>query len=170
MSTPRKPDTIKHCKACNQQLHRKRFNGVLEANFIFLRRKYCNQLCMAKGMTGVIKVLNERNSRRQSARFRKPDCEICGVKKRRYVHHKDKNPLNNNPSNWQTLCGSCHRRMHSPNYLGTPTQRKPCRHCSKDVVKIGLCNTHLTRQRKYGDPLLTKIKIGSKYLLQKVAG
>lgn len=110
-------------------------------------------------------------SYRRSAATAKPKCEACGTDKRKlHVHHKDENPLNNEPSNLQTLCVSCHRLAHSPNYLGTPTHRKPCLHCSKGSVKHGLCNTHLTREKRYGDPLMKKVKIGSAWVLTRVAG
>ena len=108
---------------------------------------------------------------RRSAAQVKPNCEGCGTDKRKlHVHHRDENPLNNDPLNLQTLCASCHKLAHSPNFTATPIQRKPCAHCSKGAVKIGLCNTHLTRLRRYGDPLAKKIKIGSVWVLSKVAG
>jgi hypothetical protein len=42
-------------------------------------------------------------------------CEICGVEKAFVfdVHHIDKNPDNNNISNLQLLCRSCHMLCHS---------------------------------------------------------
>lgn len=152
-------------------MQRKMFASALEDRGVFRHRKYCDQVCMAAGMTGVIKVLNEHTSRNQAKRSAKPKCEVCGRNdKRLYVHHKDENPLNNEASNLQTLCGSCHRRAHSPNFMGTPTLRKRCTLCSNPAVKAGLCNMHVQRRRKYGDPSLSKIKIGSEWKLRRVDG
>jgi hypothetical protein len=40
-------------------------------------------------------------------------CEMCGDKdKRKIVHHKDENKNNNNISNLQVLCQSCHAGLH----------------------------------------------------------
>lgn len=30
-----------------------------------------------------------------------------------HIHHRDGNPLNNNPSNWQVLCSKCHSQTFS---------------------------------------------------------
>lgn len=171
MAPPRKPDPIKYCTACGKLMQRKRFGDNLEDMKAFNRRKYCDQKCMAVGMTGKIKVANAKNSRRQSGRAVKEACETCGKNKGRlHVHHIDHNPLNNAPQNLMTLCGSCHRRIHSPNFAGTPTQRKQCKHCAKPAMQVGLCWTHLTRYKRYGDPLLKKIKIGSEWHLKLVDG
>lgn len=35
-----------------------------------------------------------------------------GIRKA-HIHHKDGNPLNNNPKNWEVLCAQCHRRTFS---------------------------------------------------------
>lgn len=159
-----KPDPLKYCQACGKTLHRKRYNGVLGSMNQFLRRKYCDRDCMAKGQEGVIKVLNPKNSYRQSAKARRPQCERCG-KPGRHVHHKDENPLNNDPSNLETLCNSCHRLSHSPHWNPTTGRRNPCSLCSKPARKRGLCRTHLTRYMKYGNPLMIKVKKGSTWIL-----
>jgi len=39
-------------------------------------------------------------------------CEICGSTENLELHHKDRNPKNNDPSNIQLLCRKCHRRIH----------------------------------------------------------
>jgi len=169
MPMPRKMDPIKHCEACGKRMARKRYRGTLEDLSAFRRRHYCNQGCMARGMTGVIKHLTEQNSRRQSAKARRTQCEKCGrADSRLYAHHKDRNPLNNAAPNLQTLCGSCHRRSHSRHWSATLNQREACIYCSQPARQRGLCWTHLTRYKKYGDPLVTKIKVGSTWILSKV--
>ena len=170
MANPKKSDQVKFCESCGKQMHRKRFNGVLESNSGFSRRKYCDRDCMSAGMEGVIKNPSPKTSRRQSQKKVKPTCEICGRSGRLHVHHRDLNPMNNEPENLQTLCGSCHHRSHSPNFAGTPEQRKPCLHCSKPAMQRGLCWTHLTRFKKYGNPLAVKVKIGSEWVLKAAVG
>ena len=171
MGRHRKPEPEKFCPVCGARLQRKMFNGRLEDMGSFMRRKYCNQVCMAEVMEGVIKVQNEKNYRRQSQKIVKNNCEMCGRSDNTlYVHHIDENPINNDPLNLQTLCGSCHRQAHSPNFAGIPGQRKQCLYCSNPAMKSGLCWTHNTRRKKYGDPLLTKTKIGSEWCLVREVG
>ena len=169
MPSARKPDPEKYCAACQTRLSRVRYNGALETMNSFLRRKYCNRTCMAAGQVREV-VTSLSHSRMKARRQGKEACEACGRASRLHVHHRDENPLNNTPGNLQTLCVSCHRRTHSPNFAGTPTQRKHCLHCSKGAVKIGLCNTHLTRLKRYGDPCLKKLRMGSEWVLTRASG
>lgn len=154
----------RHCAACNTPLKRLRCIGVLQDRTHFSKRKYCDQKCMAQGMTGVIKVLNEKNSRRQSVRAMKVACENCGATSRLHVHHRDENPLNNEPSNLATLCAPCHMRTHWLIWKATTKQPKPCLHCDKPARSNGLCNTHKTRWRMNGNPLVRKVRIGSRWI------
>ena len=162
------PDPMKRCEKCLERLHRRRYNGVLEDMGHFLLRHYCNRACMAVAMEGRIKSPTAHNSRRQSAKAKKPQCERCGKAGKLHVHHKDENPLNNAPANFQTLCVSCHRLSHSPNASKTTGQRVACLHCFKPARQRGLCWTHLTRFKRYGDPLLRKIKHGSTWILSRM--
>jgi hypothetical protein len=93
--------------------------------------------------------------------------EICGSTRKRHVHHRDENPMNNAPANLQTLCASCHRLVHSPHFDKTTGQRKPCLHCEKPAQKLGLCWTHNSRRIRFGDPLAKKVKVGSSWLLTR---
>lgn len=161
-----KPDPIKHCAHCGNLLHRKRFaSGQLEDMGRFNIRRYCNRDCMAKGqLRETVTYLS--CSWRKAHKTVKRACEICGRASRRlHVHHKDGNPFNNAPWNLQSLCTSCHRLSHSPRFMGTPLQPKPCIYCSKQVARKGLCNTHLTRLKRYGNPLVKKFKVGSTWVL-----
>lgn len=54
----------------------------------------------------------------QYAKYRKDHCEYCGkdhleTKLTFVVHHRDGNPINNDPSNLITLCHSCHKLVHN---------------------------------------------------------
>ena len=113
MVTPIKLAPAKFCLACGTQLERKRFGKRLEDFSVFLRRQYCDQRCMGDGFEGVIKVMNDKNSRRQSAKARKTACERCG-RVAHHVHHVDFNPQNNDPANLESLCASCHKIEHLP--------------------------------------------------------
>lgn len=167
MPHPRKMDPVKHCRRCGSQMLRKRLgSGRLEDRTSFLARVYCDRKCMAEAMEGTIKVMNSHNSHRQSCKQVKPQCEICGASQRMlHVHHVDGDPLNNSEDNLKTLCVPCHRRCHSPNYTDMGRRRKHCIHCEKPSYRRGLCGKHLQRWKKHGDPLLTKKRIGSSYVL-----
>jgi len=159
-----KPTPEKFCRHCGVALGRKRMNGRLEDRGVFLRRQFCDQTCMAKAMEKET-CTSVSHSRMKANRTMKPSCEACNATGKLHVHHKDENPLNNDPSNLKTLCVSCHRRSHSPNFTATGEQRAPCAHCAKQSVKVGLCATHLTRLRRFGHPLAKKRKIGSAWVL-----
>jgi len=153
-----------NCKHCTKPLERKRFNGRLEDLSAFNRRVYCNRACMANGMEG-IKVMSDKNSRRQSAKVAALVCQSCGAATNLQVHHRDENPQNNAPSNLRTLCASCHRRCHSPNYTETGERRKPCEFCSAPSIKRGWCFTHISRFKRFGHPLAKKKKTASGWVL-----
>jgi 5-methylcytosine-specific restriction endonuclease McrA len=40
-------------------------------------------------------------------------CQLCGhsIKSGGHIHHKDRNPNNNNPSNLIAVCAKCHRKI-----------------------------------------------------------
>jgi hypothetical protein len=153
------------CLACSKELVQKRFSGgVLEAPSMLARRKYCDRRCMAAGQTkDACDSLS--HSRMKAARTAKPVCERCGKHGKLHVHHKDENPRNNDPSNLMTLCVSCHRRCHSPNFMATGTARKPCTYCDRPSQKNGLCFTHLSRFKRFGHPLAKKRKTASGWIL-----
>jgi len=89
------------------------FNGRLEDLTAFSKRVYCDRTCMAAGYEGTMKVPNEKNSRRQSAKCREQKCNRCD-RLSHHVHHRDRNPMNNDPSNLESLCASCHKLEHLP--------------------------------------------------------
>ena len=164
MPVPKKPTPEKYCMNCNTKMERKDINGRLEDLAAFKKRKYCNRSCMAEAYEGVIKNKNSRNYHRQSAKTVKQSCEVCGSKIGLHVHHVDENGMNNSVSNLMTLCSSCHREAHSKHF-SAPKVRVTCKHCEKPAMKNSLCWKHNTRYQKYGNPLMTKKKIGSEWRL-----
>lgn len=42
-------------------------------------------------------------------------CQDCGKVQGKHVHHKDRNPQNNAPSNLKRLCARCHKLEHLRN-------------------------------------------------------
>ena len=71
------------------------------------------------------------------------------------------------PMNLRTLCASCHKLAHSPNFMATSGQRKPCSLCEMPAMRAGLCWTHHTRLMRHGDPLVRKVKHGSSWSLER---
>jgi len=71
---------------------------------------------------------NEAYARKRGQKHRKPKCEFCGDDKKLAAHHINGDPWDNRPCNIGTLCGHCHRRMHSwirPQYrLSGPDRRQ----------------------------------------------
>lgn len=154
-----------NCRVCGKTLVQKRFSsGVLESPSMLNRRKYCNQKCMAKGQEKV-RCDSLSHSRIKANKHIKEFCEGCGKPGRLHVHHKDGDPMNNTRSNLMTLCSSCHGRAHSPYYDETGQHRKPCEYCKKPSARVGLCQMHLGRLRRFGHPLAKKRKIGSEWIL-----
>lgn len=51
---------------------------------------------------------NYKNGISTYTQHKKSKCQQCGGTKNLMVHHKDGNRKNNNPSNLETLCWSCH--------------------------------------------------------------
>ena len=163
---PRKKEPSKMCKHCKKPLMRKRFGSRLEDLTVFSKRAFCNRLCMASSMEGVIKVVNQKNSYRQSSKAAKNECETCGkCDSRLHVHHVDGDPLNNDSDNLKTLCPECHGRIHSYMYNSEGTERLQCLHCEKKAIRKGLCHAHLTRLKRHGSPLAKKKKVGENWIL-----
>lgn len=63
-----------------------------------------------------LRVGGTQTTARKLAFSMKPhECEICGYSEHAFcldLHHKDKNPANNNINNLAILCCICHRKLH----------------------------------------------------------
>lgn len=138
MPMPRKPDPLKHCAHCGTRLARKRSaSGVLESLLHFVRRKYCDQKCMAQAFDAKpMKADAGWMTGHYHARKVVPPgpCAKCGKPDASDVHHKDEDYRNNSPENLVRLCRSCHMKEHNP--------RGSCSVCGDPVKGLGYCNRH----------------------------
>lgn len=48
----------------------------------------------------------------KAIKYRKKKCEFCGTNKRLQLHHKNLDSWDHRKSNLQTLCISCHLKLH----------------------------------------------------------
>ena len=155
------PEEPRRCAQCGKALERKRFRNSLEDFGRFMTRKYCDQTCMARAF--------ERDTisthRKKARRYMREACDACGGTSHLQVHHLDQNTANNDPSNLTTLCASCHARWHWRNGKRALRKRSVCVVCGQPEHGLGYCQKHRQRFRKYGDPCLTKIRDGSRYVL-----
>ena len=163
MARPITPMEPRNCAHCGKTMERKRYNGKLEDRSRYKERKYCNYTCMGKAKQIGDKVTIQY-SRRQSAKTVREKCEICEASnKTLQVHHKNGNPLDNATENLQTLCVSCHQKVHSQRYT-EEGDLKTCSICEEPVAKggKGWCNKHYLRWKVHGDPLLKKKQVKGK--------
>lgn len=159
---------MKTCAACGKQMAPKIVRGAeKESPAVFARRKFCDRACMAAAMR---KAKPGRSAlRKRAAAYRVASCAECGGTQKLDVHHKDRNPENNDPSNLRTLCHTCHMRLH--HRAGEIVRRKPrspCSICGRPSYRLGLCSTHLTRLKRHGDPYLKKRWDGYSWTLTRV--
>lgn len=169
MGRPRIECPKKNCAFCGKELTRKNYNGTMEDRAVFMHRKYCDQLCMAKAMVQERVTLAGLRARAEKHRGKK--CQLCGATDHLQIHHIDQNPANNFPQNLMTLCSSCHLKWHWTHGKKNPKRQTVCKICGEPARKLDMCQKHYQRFKKYGDPLLTKKKIGSKYeLVQEILG
>lgn len=167
MGRKRTVDPLKMCQACGAVMHRKKFGKAqqLEDNACFARRKYCSIACRGAGC----KVQNPSRQTLQrrlweDKALRKPACERCGGIERLSLHHKDRNPFNNEQSNHETLCVRCHTKEHWRTDDLKVKHAAPCQFCEMPSRRHGMCEMHWQRFRKYGDALLTKVpRKGTRY-------
>lgn len=116
------------------------------------QRKFCSLTCV--GMVKRKTELKRGSIYKRILRFRKPACEQCGtMDKRLDIHHKDRDWKNNDPTNLQTLCISCHALLHhAAGEILPRSTPKLCKYCGHLSSYRTVCNACRMRIRKYGDP------------------
>lgn len=103
-----KDTPIKTCKKCGKPFNRRRFKNRLEDYTRFMERMYCSKQC-----SYVRPPVTSRKGFLYGARkHRKLLCENCQSTEHLQIHHKDENWKNNSPENLQTLCRTCHMKLH----------------------------------------------------------
>ena len=92
-------------------------------------------------------------------------CQQCGDSRggNLIAHHivrwVDDESLRFDIENGITLCVSCHKDRHRG--------RLTCVICGAKHVAHGLCNKHMQRKCKYGDPLLRKVRQRGTFVLMR---
>src|SRR6516162_888268 len=104
---------VKFCEWCKKPMQRKRYppRGALECNRNFQKRRFCSLSCFAFHQHST-EPPSVAAARKRAYKMVKRECEACGTTFEMSVHHLDENPRNNEPSNHQTLCLSCHGFWH----------------------------------------------------------
>ena len=155
------------CEWCGRAISRKRYGAQLEDIARFRQRRFCGAPCFAASSR------KEGASRgallRRIKKLRGTQCEACGRTDKLSMHHKDRDWRNNDPLNLQTLCSSCHTQLHHA--AGDIAKKKPVRTCSVCMApcdKGEWCGKHRQRARKYGDPMLTKIRAGKGFAVVRM--
>lgn len=156
----------KKCKNCGAALARKRYGKRLEDRRMFNRRQFCNRQCAWKAQEKPIAELTRTTLQQHARRMRGLFCNRCGTRLRLTTHHKDRNWRNNDPMNLETLCSSCHTSLHhAAGEIHPARPKSPCSICGRPSYRRGLCHSHLSRFKRFGDPLLVKKKIGTSWRL-----
>lgn len=151
------PTEPKPCRVCGRMMTRKRFpGGVLEEVGQFNRRRHCSLKC---GNTRDIVGCSQYGKR--ARKYKGIQCEQCGLRKSLHIHHIDGNYRNNDPSNLQTLCGSCHLLLHWNNGTRKRKPSSPCTICGQPSERQGFCCKHYARYKTHGNPYLVKRGNGS---------
>jgi hypothetical protein len=72
---------------------------------------YCSRTCRNASYVRV--PTTEKQGRNQAQkRYQLQPCEHCGATRDLHRHHRDHNPLNNDPSNIGFFCSRCHTQLH----------------------------------------------------------
>ena len=141
------PAKINYCKTCGKELIRNILpSGTPEAFSKWQIRKYCSWNCRGCERGKPIEELSDPALTTRARKFVKDKCEICGVKEKLCVHHKNRNRTDNSKENIITVCRSDHMRIHhreDPN-----RQKKKCKICGEPQSGKLLCKKHYDHERK----------------------
>lgn len=166
MPHPKGNEPVKYCEHCGCLMKRKVYGGRLEDLTRFKERKYCDKKCASLGHRKETPTISA--FRKRAKGLRGDTCETCGETNNLQVHHIDGNPANNEPLNLMTLCNSCHMKWHWSNGKQPHKKHAVCKVCGKRAKRQGMCQKHWQRYMKYGDPLVTKKRVGLQFVLVRV--
>lgn len=99
----------KICKTCGNSFNRSLFGKRLEDATRYKKRKYCTKSCASFRKDALV---NRSVFSLEAKALRQTICETCGANQDLAAHHKNGNITENQPSNIQTLCRSCHTSLH----------------------------------------------------------
>ncbi len=152
---------VRHCLICGKALVRRILpGGRSERRKHWMRRKYCGRACCGVAQRGT-KYTPAKMSRRHSTKLRNAQCVLCGRNGvRLYAHHINKNPLDNDPHNIGTFCGSCHTKCHSKNYDRITGRAWPCVLCGYPAYARGFCRLHYDRSIRRQNLMLPRPNAG----------
>ena len=102
-------------------------------------------------------MLSRSGHQKRDQKHKRNNCERCGSEDRLQVHHQDKDWSNDDPDNFQTLCATCHMKLHHANGDIVKAGPKDCKHCGRKTTGRSVCETCRTRIKKYGDPLVGQV-------------
>lgn len=122
MGRPEIPMPDKPCEQCGTPMSRRRFNGRLEDRGVFRRRRFCNLRCSGDSMVTDAPTLGTLRSRSRRVPLAR-SCDHCGDSRLLNRHHRNGDKADNSPSNVQTLCASCHTRLHWATGKRKPSKR-----------------------------------------------
>ena len=101
----------KICPVCGKPFSRRRYGKRLEDYTRFRNRIFCSKSCSAHRRQEDINRVRT-SFHRIARKHLKECCAICGTTENLQVHHLDRNIKNNSEENLQTLCASCHMKLH----------------------------------------------------------
>ena len=147
----------KYCHYCGKIYFRPRLpSGYLQCMTDWNKRKYCSKTCSGKAAPR--STFKENASRsaygKRVYKYRDYKCAECGSTKHVCIHHKDGNWKNNDPSNLETLCNSCHTKLHHKRGDIIQRPKTYCKICGKIAVSYGYCKKHYNRFKSHGHPLM----------------
>ena len=114
MAMTKKQTPEKLCEWCGTLFSRKRVGKKQELECVsnYMRRKFCSISCSVSKQHAT-EPPTVAASRKRAQKSNIGICEACTSTREVVVHHVNGNPMDNSPSNLQTLCAPCHSFWHA---------------------------------------------------------
>lgn len=172
-----------YCKECGGEIKKAYHKKGCSTLSQYIECGWCSEKCFYSY------VSNNPTSRGTFAamklKYLKDRCEVCGGTSKLLTHHLDFNWRNNNPNNFQTLCYSCHFKIHARTeesriirrsrrkskidkafmpFLKNNTEDR-CFVCGETSMMCNLCQKHYQRARIHaGNPFVYLKQKGVKWI------